>query len=631
MKQKPLATVLFVFFSILTLVGSTYASMVFGPKNFTINRWHYHFSFHSFAVDTSGKGELTVTRTSSTKEINDGFIIINFHKIPLEKFIHGNKQTITKKIKLRGKNRILVYLRGKPGSTITIGIDKEGSTQIPVASLTADPTSIVQGKSSILTWSTSYADLITIEPEIGEVDSTGSMNVSPNETTTYTLTAKGAGGAATAQTEVKVTLPPPIVNFTAEPDTIAPGDSSTLSWSSKYATTCTVEPDIGDVAINGSLDIVPDKTTTYTITAVGPGGTSRATVLLQLYPIKIPKITKSEAHYTTPENTAAATNSSLLQHDLVWFHEAFTNEAVAYEKQLYADAGIDQESSFDLVDENDEEYILDKKVYKDGLLLVIEKKANDIDGTIIKYGSIFIREDNLWKVTFKYSGDEELAQYDDIQYTNCIASYSFTPNFLDDSCWHGNDLTNYNGTAGALDKRYDEDLTVAVFNGINNGLGRNQLNDMPRERLSMGGWIKAEHIDHNARIIEIGQDRDDSTAIVIDAGNGLRYWVHVEGRRIEGTAAMDYDFHDNQWHHVYLTYDGIAVKLYVDGQLRDSRLAEGLIDSAPILNIGQRNAAVYNGTANTFKGRLDDIQIYNKALTADEIIRKFENGTTQPL
>jgi ammonia channel protein AmtB len=64
MKPKPLATVLFVFFSILTLVGSTYASMVFGPKNFTINRWHYHFSYHSFAVDTSGNPLLL--GTSST-------------------------------------------------------------------------------------------------------------------------------------------------------------------------------------------------------------------------------------------------------------------------------------------------------------------------------------------------------------------------------------------------------------------------------------------------------------------------------------------------------------------------------------------------------------------------------------
>jgi len=170
-----------------------------------------------------------------------------------------------------------------------------------------------------------------------------------------------------------------------------------------------------------------------------------------------------------------------------------------------------------------------------------------------------------------------------------------------------------------------------VFNGINNGLGREPLNDMPRDKFSMGGWIKAEPVDHTARIIEIGRNRDDSCAIVMDQGNGLRYWVHVNGRRVERTTAMDYDFHDDQWHHVYLTYDGATMNLYVDGQPKDSHPVTGAIDSPAVLNIGQRNGAVNNGTADTFKGRLDDIQIYNKALTPEQIMKKYENGTTQPL
>lgn len=82
---------------------------------------------------------------------------------------------------------------------------------------------------------------------------------------------------------------------------------------------------------------------------------------------------------------------------------------------------------------------------------------------------------------------------------------------------------------------------------------------------------------------------------------------------------------------VYLAYDGKMVKLYVDAKLVGSSSAKGAIDSRSILNIGQRNSAIHNGKLDAFKGRIDDIQIYNRALTAEDIIRKYENGTTQSI
>ena len=632
MSQKTLFFIFFFFtFSLVSISSAHSAATVFGPNELTVNTWHYHCSHHAFTVDTAGKGELTLTKLTPGKKIRGGFIIYNYQIIPLKKFFQGNPKIQTREIKLRTKNRFFVFLRGKPGATISVEIREKRSTYPPEAQLSVDPDSISQGESCTLTWSTSHADLATIAPEIGAVGLSGTINVSPNKTTKYTLTAKGVEGTVTAQAEVKVILPKPTVTITATPDTIAPGNRSSLTWNSEHAVSCTIEPDVGTVAVNGTVDVIPTKTTIYTITAVGSGGTSRAQVLVQLYPIKIQRFDKSQAHYITPENTVAAGSSALLQHDLEWFHETFTEEAVAFEKKLYAESGIDPESSFGLIDENDEEYILDKKPDKDGLLVIIEKKSNDIDGTILTTSAVLVLEKNLWKATFEYNGDEELNQYDDIKYTDCIANYSFTPNFLDDSSWHNNDLTNYNKTAGALDQRYGKDLTVAELNGINNGFSREPLNDMPRDKFSMGGWIKADSVDHTARILEIGRDRNDSTAIVLNPGKGLRYWVHVGGKRIERTAAMDYDFHDNQWHHIYLTYNGVAMKLYVDGQLKDSHPVSGTIDSASVLNIGQHNGAVYSGTSDSFKGRLDDIQIYNKALTLEQIMKKYENGTTQPL
>jgi hypothetical protein len=68
------------------------------------------------------------------------------------------------------------------------------------------------------------------------------------------------------------------VTISANPETIEPGGSSTLSWTSANADSCVIEPDIGSVDVNGSTSVSPTETTTYTITASGPGGTAADSV-----------------------------------------------------------------------------------------------------------------------------------------------------------------------------------------------------------------------------------------------------------------------------------------------------------------------------------------------------------------
>ena len=78
----------------------------------------------------------------------------------------------------------------------------------PTASLTANPNSIQRGESTTLTWQTTNATDITLEG-IGAVQASGSQQVTPTESTTYRLTAKGAGGTQEATARVTVAMPPP--------------------------------------------------------------------------------------------------------------------------------------------------------------------------------------------------------------------------------------------------------------------------------------------------------------------------------------------------------------------------------------------------------------------------------------
>jgi len=86
----------------------------------------------------------------------------------------------------------------------------------PTASISVSPDSIQKGQSSTLTWQTTNATDVSIDG-IGAVQPSGSQSVSPADSTTYHLVAKGSGGSQDASTRLTVTQPPP-----SQPVAIAP-------------------------------------------------------------------------------------------------------------------------------------------------------------------------------------------------------------------------------------------------------------------------------------------------------------------------------------------------------------------------------------------------------------------------
>lgn len=78
----------------------------------------------------------------------------------------------------------------------------------PTASLTANPATVEKGQSVTLSWQTTNATDVSIEG-MGAVNVNGSTTVTPADSTTYRLTAKGAGGTEDATARVTVTQPPP--------------------------------------------------------------------------------------------------------------------------------------------------------------------------------------------------------------------------------------------------------------------------------------------------------------------------------------------------------------------------------------------------------------------------------------
>ncbi len=73
-------------------------------------------------------------------------------------------------------------------------------------------------------------------------------------------------------------VPPPEVTLSADPQSITSGESSSLAWTTTHAHSVNIDPGTGSFDPNGSYEVFPTETTTYTLTAVGQGGTTTESV-----------------------------------------------------------------------------------------------------------------------------------------------------------------------------------------------------------------------------------------------------------------------------------------------------------------------------------------------------------------
>ena len=76
----------------------------------------------------------------------------------------------------------------------------------PTVTLNASPATVNSGQTVDLSWSSTNATDLTIDPSVGKVAPQGSTPVNPTTSTTYTITATGEGGSATASARVTVNV-----------------------------------------------------------------------------------------------------------------------------------------------------------------------------------------------------------------------------------------------------------------------------------------------------------------------------------------------------------------------------------------------------------------------------------------
>lgn len=170
-----------------------------------------------------------------------------------------------------------------------------------------------------------------------------------------------------------------------------------------------------------------------------------------------------------------------------------------------------------------------------------------------------------------------------------------------------------------------------IFDGKTAPIYIEDKSGLPEEAMSVAAWVSIDEPQRWGGIIGCIQDNNDLelgwilgynesqftmalSSVGADDGNGVLTYIN----------SGDVKYELGQWYHVAATYDGNALKLYVDGKLANSTNNQ----SGPILYNKEMPFAIGgyedDNELNHFDGRLKTVTLIEDAASDDEINRLFE-------
>ena len=213
----------------------------------------------------------------------------------------------------------------------------------------------------------------------------------------------------------------------------------------------------------------------------------------------------------------------------------------------------------------------------------------------------------------------------------CIANYN-----LDGSAKESMGTTAYDGTETDITYRYDgtpTDVDFGVggksnygarFNGSSSNIQINKFSEFTNYNFTLSVWIKTT--DTSAYITSF---RDP---MYITLGTGL-YTGGTHGMGIyDGSnsyfinnAAMQ-GINDGNWHHIVMTHDGTNLKGYIDGSLIGTVSTGTTTQFSGGTNYNRIGVRADGNTAAAYDGDIDQLRIFNKAISAAEVGKLYGNG-----
>ena len=203
-----------------------------------------------------------------------------------------------------------------------------------------------------------------------------------------------------------------------------------------------------------------------------------------------------------------------------------------------------------------------------------------------------------------------------------VAYYPFNGNANDESGF--NNQTNFYGVS-LVEDRFGNTNSAYYFDGLDDHIRvrSNRLLNF-QDEITVSFWMKVEEFfSREAYPISHGNWENRWKVSISPGTNSLRWTVKTQDgiKDLDSQTKLVLDTYYN----VTVLYDGANYDIYINGVLDNHSIFSGKIMTTSIdLTIGQ---VVPSNTRHNFKGVLDDIRIYDYALSVEEIQNIYNENT----
>lgn len=175
-----------------------------------------------------------------------------------------------------------------------------------------------------------------------------------------------------------------------------------------------------------------------------------------------------------------------------------------------------------------------------------------------------------------------------------------------------------------------QELVAALnFDGVDDKITFNS-NHTVLGAFTVQAWVRPTDFTKTMHVLSTKTAGGYGFDLQLKQGNIIHANIGSANAWLSNTADVTYDYSAGRWMHIAYAVSATGYQIYVNGSLKQSGTFSGtplLMDANHLLQLG------FSGTENTyFKGGMDEVRIYNKALSAAEINGEMLNAaTTLPL
>ena len=245
------------------------------------------------------------------------------------------------------------------------------------------------------------------------------------------------------------------------------------------------------------------------------------------------------------------------------------------------------------------------------------------------------KDTTLWSACTAYWRNNGLAEWQDRKGTNDLNTNGVTETMLITAGVDGsrdsqgflmnrqrttNSLNNTLGTSGGksyvqMNVKGDDDL---AFIGVGHGF-------------SVSVWVKSSHLNSSNEMIVSRNDNTDGWRLQLDSANKLQFVIEENNNL--STAITDSAILVDTWYHMVGTFNGDpsnngsgVTKLYINGITGGSTTNDGAASNDMDAVTDTMYIGRHTTLSDVFNGEIDDLCIYNKVLSQEEVTRNYNAG-----